>query len=424
VSASLPIEPLGRPADATISLPGSKSITNRALLLAALADGTSRIERALFSDDTRYMAAALEHLGIPVRADEGACLYEVDGQAGQIPSPRADLFVGNAGTAARFLAACVTLGHGSYHLDGVSRMRQRPIGDLVSALNGLGVDASCDMGNGSLPLTIHADGLPGGRAAMRADVSSQFLSAVLLVAPLARGPMALELEGELVSRPYVEMTMKMVEQWGACVRTADFRVFHADGGQKYLSQTYAVEPDASGASYFFAAAAVTGGRVRVDGLGCPSLQGDTAFVDVLERMGCEVRRAEEHIEVRGPSVLSGVDVEMTDISDTVMTLAAIAPFAVGPTHIRGVAHIRHKETDRLRALAAELSRMGQRVEERPDGLTIHPGPLHPCEVETYDDHRMAMSFAIAGLRADGIAIRDPACVGKTFPDFFRRLRLL
>lgn len=422
---TLLIQPLTRPVDATLTLPGSKSITNRALLLAALAEGASRIENALFSDDTRYMAESLQRLRIDVRMNEADAYFEVDGTGGRIPAQEADLFIGNAGTAARFLTAFLTLGEGRFRLDGVARMRARPIGDLLDALAQLGANARAEFDNGCPPLHIEARGLPGGKARLRADVSSQYLSALLMVAPLTRNGVEIALDGELVSRPYVDMTLRMMRDRGVRAEQEGYRSFRVPGGQSYRSQVYCVEPDASAASYFFAAAAITGGRARVEGLGIESLQGDTAFVDVLGKMGCTVRKTPDFIEVQGPETLRGVDVDMNAISDTVMTLAAIAPFACGPTVIHNVAHIRHKETDRLAALATELRRLGVEVEERPDGLAIQPAKhLRPAVVETYDDHRMAMSFAVAGLRAPGISIQNPGCVAKTLPDFFQRLEAL
>ncbi len=422
---TLEIRPLASPPDTVVEVPGSKSITNRALLLAALADGPSRIERALFSDDTRYMAAALQGLGVAVTEDEDAASYSVTGVGRAFPSRKADLFVGNAGTAARFLTAYVALGKGMFRIDGVRRMRQRPIGDLLDALKELGVDARSEEGNGCPPIVVYADGLRGGTTHVRADVSSQYVSALLLVSPLSTDGVELHVEGDLVSEPYIELTVRMMEQWGARLERPAPKVYRVPGGQSYRAQCYAVEPDASSASYFLAAAAVTGGHVRVPGLGPRALQGDTAFADVLRQMGCEVGVDGGGIDVRGPERLRGVDVDMNAISDTVMTLAAIAPFAEGTTHIRNVAHIRHKETDRLDALVTELHRLGVCAAADDDGLTIEPcRDLTPCVVQTYDDHRMAMSFAVAGLRAEGIRIADPDCVAKTFPDFFQRLRLL
>lgn len=418
------IQPVVHPVKGTAQIPGSKSITNRALLLAALAQGESRIEGSLFSDDTRYMAAALERLGIRILAEEDSGVYVVHGTGGHIPTDHADLYVGNAGTAARFLTAYVTLGKGTYRLDGVPRMRLRPIRDLLDTLQQLGIDARSEQGTGCLPVVIHANGLPGGEATLDASQSSQFLSAMLLVAPLSRNGIGLTVTGDPVSQPYIEMTLRMMEQWGAVWEPREGGYF-VPGSQTYRAQTYQVEPDASSASYFFAAAAVTGGSVRVEGLGRDSLQGDVDFVDVLGRMGCSVTKAESYIEVTGCERLQGLEVDMNGISDTVMTLAAIAPFASSPTTIHNIAHIRHKESDRLHAIATELRRLGVTVDERADGLTIHPAPsLRPAEIETYDDHRIAMAFAITGLRSPGISIKDPDCVSKTFPDYFERLRSL
>ncbi len=426
MSDSIAVQPVSCPVEGIVSVPGSKSITNRALLLAALANGRSYLRNALFSDDTRYMSTALRTLGIGVEEDETQETFSVQGCGGCIPESQADLFIGNAGTAARFLTAFVSLGHGTYRLDGVERMRQRPIEDLLQGLRQLGVDATSDRGNGCLPLTIHAGGISGGKLRLSANVSSQYPTALLLVSPLAESDVEIELTGELASRPYVEMTLRMIEQWGASVEYLDnFTRFRIPSGQAYRAQEYTIEPDASSASYFFAAAALSGGSVTVPGIGSQSLQGDARFVEILEEMGCDVKRDPESTSVRGALRLSGVDVDMNGISDTVMTLAAIAPFADSATTIRNVAHIRHKETDRIRALANELTRLGVKVEERNDGLTIHPArEMKPAEIETYDDHRMAMSFAITGLRSPGISIKNPACVSKTFPDFFARLEAL
>ena len=422
---SLLIQPVVRPVEGALRVPGSKSITNRALILAALADGTSRLEGALFSDDTHYMSESLRALGISVRADAGAEQFEVIGQGGHLPATEAQLFVGNSGTSARFLTALLALGNGTFHIDGVQRMRERPIGDLLSALQQLGVEARDDNGTDCLPVTVRANGLKGGKVVMRAAKSSQPLSALLMVAPLCQSDLEIEIEGELFSQPYIEITLRMMQQWGVEVSHENQRRFYIHGGQNYRAQNYSIEPDASGASYFWAAAAVTGGRVRVPGIGREALQGDAAFVDVLEKMGCAVEKGDDYIEVRGPAQLRGVDVDMNAISDTVMTLAAIAPFADSPTTIRNIGHIRHKETDRIHAIVTELRRLGVAVEEQEDSVTIQPkSELRAAQIETYDDHRMAMSFAITGLISPGVEILDPGCVAKTFPDFFVRLDAL
>ncbi|PQV63493.1 3-phosphoshikimate 1-carboxyvinyltransferase [Abditibacterium utsteinense] len=423
--SALPIHPVSHPIEGTIRVPGSKSITNRALLLAALCDGPSKLEGALFSDDTRYMEAALNQLGVAVRGDEKAATYEIEGRGGTFPNPEAELFLGNAGTATRFLTAALCLGNGTYFVDGIPRMRQRPIGDLLGALRTLGAEILSH--NDCVPLEIRARGLQGGAVSIRGDASSQFLSALLLVAPKTRDGLEISIDGPLFSKPYVEMTLQMLRQWGAAAQHEELQRFHVPGNQSLRAQNYIVEPDASSASYFFAAAAVTGGKIRVKNLGKNALQGDVEFVDVLQKMGCTIKKAENYIEVKGPEggKLHGVCVDMNAISDCVPTLAAIAPFADAPVEISNVAHIRGKETDRIAALAKELGRLGAKVDEKPDGLTIFPAKkLKRAAIKTYDDHRMAMSFAITALRSPGIEIRDPGCVAKTFPDFFERLEKL
>ena len=419
---TLPIHPVSHPIDGTVRVPGSKSITNRALLLAALASGTSRLEGALFSDDTHYMSAALNELGVPVRADEASASYEIDGRGGAFPTTEAELFLGNAGTATRFLTAALCLGAGNYVITGVPRMSARPLGDLLGALRTLGAQIVGQ--NEAVPLEISARGLAGGAVSLRGDASSQFLSALLLIAPKTKNGMEVSIDGPLFSQPYVTMTLEMLGQWGATANNHNFERFTIAGAQNFNAQTYVIEPDASSASYFFAAAALTGGRVRVKNLGKNALQGDVHFVDVLQKMGCDVRKANKYVEVHGPEngQLQGVTVDMNAISDTVMTLAAIAPFAATPTQITNIGHIRGKETDRISALVKELARLGVKTDEAPDGLTIYPTKkLKPAQIRTYDDHRMAMSFAITALKSPGIEIRDPGCVAKTFPNFWETL---
>jgi 3-phosphoshikimate 1-carboxyvinyltransferase len=415
------LEPAAGPVDAEVTLPGSKSYTNRVLVLAALADGTSTLRAALFSEDTAVMAESLRRLGIPVLEDPVEMTFTVEGKGGIIPADRAELFVGNSGTTVRFLTALLALGHGEYLLDGVPRMRQRPIQPLLHALRQLGVDAASVTGSGCPPVRVRASGLAGGKVRLPGNLSSQYLSALLMVGPCTRLGLEIEIEGELVSKPYVDLTVQSMHAFGAAVHCEGYRRFVVPGGQRYGARDYTVEPDASAASYFFALAAVTGGRVRVHNLGVRSAQGDVRFVDILERMGCQVLREDDSITVQGSPSLRGVEVDMNAISDTVQTLAAIAPLASGPVVIRNVAHIRHKETDRIHALATELRRLGVVVDEFPDGLAIYPSPVRPGTVQTYDDHRMAMSFAVLGCRVPGITIENPGCVAKTFPDFFQRL---
>ncbi|MBC8103139.1 MAG: 3-phosphoshikimate 1-carboxyvinyltransferase [Cytophagales bacterium] len=423
----LPITPVAAPVTGWVRVPGSKSITNRALVLASLADGSTILRNALFADDTHRMMDCLRGLGATIEADEAAETITVVGR-GTIPASRATLFVGNSGTTARFITPVAALGHGIFTVDGVARMRERPMGDLVRALRQLGVEAESLGANGCPPLRINARGLRGGACRVRSDTSSQFLSGLLLASPRADGEKTIiSLDGPILSAPYIAITTTMMHQFGAVVEVSDDeREYLVPGRQQYQPLgAYAVEPDASAASYFFAAAAITGGHVRVTGIGKTAMQGDAAFADVLEAMGCVVTRAADFLEVRGTGELRGIAVDMNAISDTVMTLAALAPFATSPTVIENVAHIRHKETDRLTAVAAELSRLGVRVDERADGLTIYPAPrITPATVQTYDDHRMAMAFALVGLRAPGVVIADPKCVAKTFPDYFGRLSAL
>lgn len=417
---SLLITPVAGPVRGTIRPPGSKSLTNRALLLAALAEGRSRLTGTLDSRDTQVMIDSLGKLGIAIDRSESGREIQVVGCSGQPPAASADLWLENSGTSIRFLTAVCCLGRGRYRLNGNARMRQRPIRDLAMALNDLGANVHAE--SGCPPVDVVADTLPGGTAHVAGDISSQYLSALLMVAPCAIGPVDLRIEGELVSRPYVEMTLRVMAAFGVSAREEPPGRYDI-GPQRYRGIQYTIEPDASAASYFFAAAAVTGGEVTVGGLSRDALQGDVRFVEVLKQMGCDVTYHANGITVRGGS-LRGADVDMNAISDTVQTLAAVAVFADGPTRIRNVAHIRHKETDRLAAVATELRRLGITVDEQSDGLTIHPGPPSPAVIQTYDDHRMAMSFALIGLRSAGISIADPGCTSKTYPDYFDDLRRL
>jgi len=415
------IAPLTAPPDAVVRVPGSKSISNRVALLAALADGPSELDGILFSDDTRHMATALRALGVAVAADEAAARLTIEGCGGRWPSAAAALDVGNAGTAMRFLVAALCLGHGRFRIDGTARMRERPIQELVDALRPLGGNAICELRSGAPPVLIEAHGLVGGATTLSAARSSQFVSALLQAAPYAAHDVAITLIGPVIAEPYIDMTIAIMAQWGVTVERDGRRVFRVRAGQRYRARRYAVEPDASSAHYFWAAAALTGGRVRVEGLSRTSLQGDVAFAALLERMGAEVRWEAEAIEVRGRDRLDGVTVDMNAYSDTAPTLAALAPFASGPVRIDNVAHLRLQESDRLHAVASELGRLGARVEERPDGLTIWPSVLRGTALDTYDDHRLAMALALIGLRVPGVVIRDPGCVAKTFPDYFTRL---
>ncbi|MEN0111411.1 MAG: 3-phosphoshikimate 1-carboxyvinyltransferase [Planctomycetota bacterium] len=420
----LPIEPVDGPVRATIRPPGSKSLTNRALVCAALADGVSTLTGALVSDDTRVMIEGLAKLGVEVGVADGGTTLRVNGCGGQVPSLEAELFVGNSGTTVRFLTAVATLGRGAFRLDGVPRMRERPLGDLADALNALGADVRCESPGRCPPVAIHANGLPGGEAAIRGDISSQFLSGLLMTAPAADGAVRLSVEGDLVSQPYVRMTLAVMHAFGVEAAAPDDLSTFAIEPAEYQATDYAIEPDASAASYFWAAAAITGGRVTVAGLGRDALQGDVAFVDCLAEMGCEVTESDAGVTVTGPPAgerLRGARLDMNAISDTVQTLAAVALFAEGPTTVTGVAHNRHKETDRITDLATELRRLGATVDESPDGIAITPGELRPAEIETYDDHRMAMSLSLVGLRQPGVRIKNPRCTAKTYPGYFSDL---
>lgn len=405
----LPIKPFPCPVHGTVRLPGSKSITNRALILGALADGPVTLRNALFSRDTRIMVAALRQLGFNVETDEAALTITIEGRNGEIPEAKASIHVGNAGTAARFLTAMVCLRKdGVYHFDGDEAMRARPIGGLLDAVALQGARAD----SRSFPFTLRTAGLPGGKVAVDASASSQLVSALLLVASKARTPMQVELIGETVSKPFVKITERMVRQFAAPL------------------PDYAVEGDATAASYFAALPVTVGGQVDIGGLNLApdALQGDVEFCRLLERHGLVWLN---QTVVGDSGRRAGITADFNAISDTFLTLAAIAPLLNGPTRITGIAHTRKQETDRVAGMARELTKLGQKIIEEEDALEIHPRPLRTGQViETYHDHRFAMSFGILGchdLHGDGrpwLAIKDPACCGKTFPHFFAVLESL
>jgi 3-phosphoshikimate 1-carboxyvinyltransferase len=419
--AELEVMPLERPPDATIRVPGSKSVTNRALIIAALADGSSRIVNPLFSDDSFWLMDALVGLGIDVHADGERKEVYVSGQSGEIYASGVDLFVGNAGTVARFLPPVLALGRGPFTVDGVPRMRERPVADLVDGMRQLGAEVEYAGEDGRFPLMIKGGGIPGGKARVSASKSSQFISGLLMAAPYAQAPVTLHPVGRK-EWPYVGITVALMRAFGVEVDEANGRFTVAPA--LYSSREYEVEPDASGASYFMAAAAVTGGRVRIPGLGASSPQGDLRFAGVLRDMGCRVEIASDFVEVQGPDHLRGVEVDMNAFSDTMITLSAIAPFAEGPTTIKNVGHTRLQESDRLSAVATELTRLGVKTRTTSSFIRIIPNKIRPGVVRTYGDHRMAMAFAITGLVASGIRIRDPGCVTKTFPGYFGALESL
>ena len=433
----LPILPFTQPARGEVIVPGSKSLTNRALLLAALCDGPVTLTGALFSEDTRLMADALRALGCSVRSDEAALTLRVSdqGKAFNASAP-VDLFVGLAGTAARFLTAlCAAAPRGVYRIDGVPQMRKRPMLGLIASLRALGADLRCTGAEGFFPLEIHARGLNGGPASIDASESSQLLSALLMVAPLAKAPVEIALTAA-VRRPFVEMTARLMAEFGIPLgEQKNSEAFTVSPGRYRSPGTYAIEPDATAASYFLALPLVTGGGLHLPQLRGPGdgLQGDTRFAEVLARVGVNVRAHGRGIDVNfaQTTLPRGIDQNFSEFSDTFLTLAALAPLLAGPTRISGIAHTRKQETDRVAGMARELTKLGQQVTETEDALEIHPRFLKGGQtIETYGDHRFAMSFGILGcldFHGDGkpwLTIRDPGCCAKTFPHFFELLEVL
>lgn len=414
---SLTIHPAG-PVDADVRVPGSKSLTNRALAIAALADGPVELTGALVAEDSAVMLEALRALGVPCEV-HGETM-RVTGQGGRIPAADADLDLRLSGTSIRFLTAMVAHGHGTYRLTGNARMRERPIEDLLEALRSLGVDARSVEGTGCPPVEVRTSGMEGGRASVAGERSSQFLSALLMAAPAARGPVVLEVEGALASRPFVDMTIALMERFGVPVARDGYRRFRVDP-TPYEPGTHAIEGDAMAAGYFWAAAAATGGRVKVENVGSASLQGDRRFADVLQAMGCRVAWTDRTCEVAAPPAgLRGGTFDLNDMSDQAQTLAVLGLFASGPVRIENVWNMRIKETDRISAMTRELRKFGATVHEEEDALEVHAPEAFPrrVAVDTYGDHRMAMALAVAGLAATEVEIRDPGCVAKTYPAFF------
>ncbi len=407
------IKPAG-PVDVTLTLPGSKSYTHRALMAAALASGVSTLTNALAAEDTELTARALAQLGAGI--DWQGTTIRVTGKDGRWQPVTEPLHLGNSGTSMRFLTALVALGEGEYRLTGTDRLCRRPLGELLAALKEIGVKAVSEKGDGCPPVRV-SGGLSGGKAHLSGGTSSQYLSALLFIGPLAPPGLEIEVTGELVSRPYVDLTLEVLSDFGISFYREGYRYFQLPGGQCYLPQDYEIEADASSASYFWAAAALTGGRVTITNLTLASSQGDAAFPKVLERLGCVIESSAAGLTVRG-GPLKGITVDMSTMPDLVPTLAVLAAFAQGDTVITGVAHLRHKESDRLAAVAAELGKMGLEVRETADGLVISGGQPRGAIIETYDDHRIAMSFAVAGLKVPGLVITDPDCVAKSFPDFW------
>jgi 3-phosphoshikimate 1-carboxyvinyltransferase len=427
--SAMTIETVAKAFTAEIAPPGSKSLTNRALVLAAMAEGQSELSNCLFADDTHVMIESLGRLGFGVEVDRGTNTILMRGGGGKIPVDYAELFCGNSGTSIRFLTALCSLGKGRYVLDGIPRMRQRPIGQLVDLLRNLGVRIEYVMEEGFPPVRVLADGLVGGIGRFGEAQSSQFLSAVVMACPYARHEVKIDLEGEQTSWPYVTMTMQLMDHFGAMVElyrdpmTGEPRQIIVPRA-KYQGTAYAVEPDASNASYFLAAAALhEGSKVTIRGLGKRSLQGDVGFADVLHRMGAGLIFGPDFITVMGTDVLEGIDVDLRDMPDMAQTLAVVALFAKGETRIRGLHTLRLKETDRIAALAKELGKFGAEVEvEESDLVIVPPNKARAAAVDTYDDHRMAMSFALAGTKVAGVVIREAECVNKTYPGYFGDLK--
>ncbi|BCJ38418.1 3-phosphoshikimate 1-carboxyvinyltransferase [Actinocatenispora thailandica] len=413
------VEPLAAAPDAEVTIPGSKSVTNRALLCAALADGTSTLAGALFADDTAAMVGVLRGLGVEVRTDEAAARMVVAGAGRGVGAEPATVDARKSGATSRFVLPAAALTAAPVVVDGAAQLRARPFGPLLDAMVELGAAVRPLAAPGYLPVEV-AGPIRGGEVTIPGHLSSQFLSGLMLAAPLLPGGLRVRVSTPLVSVPYVRMTARVMAAFGATGADVTESCVVVPAGS-YRGVAYRVEPDASAASYFFAAAAITGGRITVPGLGPDALQGDVAFVDVLAKMGAAVERGRDAITVRGTGTLHGIDVDMADISDTAQTLAAVAVHADSPTRVRGIGFIRRKETDRIGAVVTELRRAGIDATEDEDGFTIHPGTPRPTTFATYDDHRMAMSLALLGLGTPGIGIADPGCVAKTFPTYFEVL---
>ena len=406
---------------ATVECPGSKSYTNRALLIAALAEGVSTLRNPLFSDDTKYMSLALEQFGVPVKQEDRA--FVVSGTSGQLKTPHSEISIGLAGTTMRFLTTFAALAPGVTQLTGERRMLERPISDLTDALNQMGANIRSIKDNGCPPLEIPGGGIPGGEIDLAGDKSSQYLTSILLSAPYFKNDTTINIIGDLTSKSYADITLDIMRAFGVTVENESYTRFRISAGQAYRAGNYTVEADWSSASYFLASAAITGGEVALNGLNPDSVQGDAGFLNVLEQMGCEIERSPEKIFIKG-NPLRGIDINMNSMPDVVQTLAVMALFAEGETSISGIANLRIKETDRIGALKQELSRLGAHVEAGDDFLKIHPGTYGPADIETYDDHRMAMSLALAGLKIPGVRIKNPSCVEKSFPDFFDRFKAM
>ncbi len=422
---SLTLQPIQK-VSGEVNLPGSKSVSNRALLLAALSSGKTRLTNLLDSDDIRHMLNALTKLGVSYQLSDDKTVCEVEGLGGAFASQEAlELFLGNAGTAMRPLAAALCLGSGEYVLTGEPRMKERPIGHLVTALREAGADVEYLENENYPPLKIKGTGLKSGTVSIDGSISSQFLTAFLMAAPIAEGEITIKIEGELVSKPYIDITLHIMKQFGVDVINNDYQEFVIPTGQQYVAPgDFLVEGDASSASYFLAAAAIKGGEIKVTGIGKNSIQGDIQFADALEKMGAEIEWGDDYVISR-VGQLKGIDMDYNHIPDAAMTIATTALFAEGTTAIRNVYNWRVKETDRLAAMATELRKVGAEVEEGEDYIIVQPvSELKHAAIDTYDDHRMAMCFSLVALSDTPVTINDPGCTSKTFPDYFDKLKML
>lgn len=417
------VKTINHPLDCTVDVPGSKSITNRALLMAALANGKSVLNGVLFSNDSRYFLTSLISLGYIIEVNEVENYVAINGHGADIPKKNATIDVGSAGTAARFLTAMLALSDGEYVINASEQMKKRPMLPLFEALTAMGAEFTFIEKNGHLPVKVKGAAFNGAVPASEVDIdiseSTQFLSALLMVAPMLENGLKINITSKKTEGSYIKITTKMMHQFG-CDTLHEGSVYEIPAGQTYMAETYLIEPDVSAACYFYAAAALTGGHVLVKNVHSTSMQGDMKFLDVLKQMGCVIREEREGIYVTGPEngQYSGVDVDMNDFSDQTMTLAAIAPFAKTPTYIKNIGHIRLQESDRIHAIVTELTRVGINVEEERDAIRIHPGTPHGAVIQTYDDHRMAMAFALIGLKCEGIVIDNCECCGKTFENYF------
>ncbi|MDQ0337643.1 3-phosphoshikimate 1-carboxyvinyltransferase [Caldalkalibacillus uzonensis] len=418
------VMPLDRPVDARLRVPGSKSFTNRAIVIAALAKGESVLSGILKSDDSYWCLDALRRLGVAVSVEEDQ--VRIQGVQGDWPNKEAQLFIGAAGTIARFLPGALAAGRGGrYVVDGIEQLRKRPLRPLIDALGDLGARITVQGESGGLPLIIEGTGLTGGEIRIEGHVSSQFLSGLLLASPMAAGSVQIQVENGLVQPAYVGITVQLMRQFGAHVEHDDhYRSFVVEPGG-YTGQTAVLEADASTACYFLAAAALTQGTVRITNVGYSSFQPDANFIDVLERMGCQCEKTQTYLQVTGPAQLKGgFTVDMKPMSDQAITIAALAPFADAPVRVTNVAHIRHHESDRIAVICTALRKTGIQVEEQEDGFTVYPGEPHGATLDPHDDHRQAMTFALLGLKVPGIKIENPGCVSKTCPMFYEELKKL